>query len=241
MKYYALALIIMAGGISASWAADRNILWDKVHNQCDVNYTNNGLYAPCALVDKNNGYVFYKVDFDKYQYLLMPLKKITGVEDPQLLDADLPRYLWMAWWGRDLVSEKTGRTVKEKDLSVTINPVNSRSQDQLHLHISCLAQPVRAALDSISSWSSSWAEFPQPLQGNTWQYRKVTLEELQQKNLFKEINDQVVAMGKEMQYTTIALLNIDNDDFLLLAASGDSGKGIAAETLQDHECAVAAQ
>jgi len=239
MKYLYSALLIMAGFISASWAADRNILWDKVHNQCDVNYSNNGVYAPCALVDKNNGYVFYKVDYDKYQYLLMPLKKITGVEDPQLLDADLPPYLYMAWWGRDLVSEKTGRTVKEKDISITINPLNSRSQDQLHLHISCLAQPVRTALDNVTTYSSSWAEFPQPLQGITWQYRKITLAELKQRNLFKEINDNVVANGKEMQYTTIALLNIDNNDFLLLTASGDSNKGIAAETLQDHDCAVA--
>lgn len=241
MKCLNIILLIMAGYISSGWAADRNILWDKVHNQCDVNYTNNGLYAPCALVDKNNGYVFYKVDFDKYQYLLMPLKKITGVEDPQLLDEDLPRYLWMAWWGRDLVSEKVGRTVKENDLSITINPLNSRSQDQLHLHISCLAQPVRDALNNVTAYSSSWSEFPQPLQGNTYQYRKVTLNELKQKNLFKEINDNVVARGKEMQYTTIALLNIDHDDFLLLTASGDSSKGIAAETLQDHECAVAAK
>lgn len=241
MKYRNIILFITAGCISACCAADRNILWDKVHNQCDVNYTNNGLYAPCALVDKNNGYVFYKVDFDKYQYLLMPLKKITGVEDPQLLDADLPRYLWMAWWGRDLVSEKTGRTVKESDLSITINPLNSRSQDQLHLHISCLAPPVRAVLNSVNTYSSNWSEFPQPLQGNTYQYRKVTLDELKQENLFKEINDNVVANGKEMRYTTIALLNIDHDDFLLLTASGDSTKGIAAETLQDHECTVAAQ
>lgn len=239
MKHFNILALIMAGFIFSVFAADRNILWDKVHNQCAVNYTDNGLYAPCTLVDKNNGYVFYKVDYDKYQYLLMPLKKITGVEDPQLLDTDLPRYLWMAWWGRDLVAEKTGRTVKERDISITINPINSRSQDQLHLHISCLAQPVRAALDSVASWSSRWAEFPQPLQGNSYYYRKITLDELEHKNLFKEINDYVVASGKEMQYTTIALLNLDTDHFLLLTASGESAKGIAAETLQDHACAVA--
>lgn len=238
MKRNFIAGLFIAAIVFTAQASDRNILWDKVHNQCDVNYSTQGLYTPCTLVDKNNGFVFYKVDGDSYQYLLLPLAKITGVEDKQLLADDLPRYLYMAWWGRDLVSEKLGRTLKEQDFSITINPLNSRSQDQLHLHISCLAPEVRAALDTVTEYSTRWTDFPLPLRGNTYQYRKITRNELQQKNLFKEINDTVTAAGQEMKYTTIALLNIDKDNFLLLIAS-DNTVGVAAETLQDHSCALA--
>ena len=238
MRRLIITLFLFSCFMSAAHA-DRNILWDKVHNQCEINYTLHGLYSPCTLVDENNGYVFYKVDSDSYQYLLMPLAEITGVEDPKLLAEDLPRYLYMAWWGRDLVSEKVGRTVKEKNIAITINALNSRSQDQLHLHISCLAPDVRTALDSVSDYSTRWAEFPQPLKNITYNYRKITLDELKKVNLFKEIEEKVVADDKEMKYTTIALINLDHDNFLLLEASGDSTTGIAAETLQDHTCAIA--
>ncbi|KIS41382.1 CDP-diacylglycerol diphosphatase [Kosakonia radicincitans] len=238
MKVFIASLFLFGFFVSTAHA-DRNILWDKVHNQCEVNYTTNSLYAPCALVDENNGYVYYKVDNDNYQYLLLPLAKITGVEDPQLLADNLPPYLYMAWWGRDLVSEKTGRKVKEKNIAIAINALNSRTQDQLHLHISCLAPAVRTALDSVTNYSTTWAQFPLQLQGNTYNYRKVTLDELKQKNLFKEINDKVVADGKQMKYTTIALINLDSSDFLLLETSGNDTTAIAAETLQDHTCAIA--
>lgn len=231
--------LFLLGCFASAAHADRNILWDKVHNQCEVNYTTNSLYAPCTLVDENNGYVYYKVDTDNYQYLLLPLAQITGVEDPKLLVDNLPPYLYMAWWGRDLVSEKTGRKVKEKNISIAINALNSRSQDQLHLHISCLSPAVRTSLDSVTNYSTTWTQFPLPLQGVNYNYRKVTLDELKHSNFFKEINDKVVADGKEMKYTTIALVNVDSDDFLLLESSGTDTTPVAAETLQDHTCVIA--
>lgn len=225
--------------VSSAWAANRDILWNKVHNQCEPSYINNDTYTPCSLVDKKDNYVIYKVDNDKYQYLLLPTDKITGIEDKKLLQHDANNYLFLAWDVKELLAEKLDRKIKEKNISLTLNSINSRSQDQLHIHISCLAPSVRKAVDKIdlNQFNDNWHPFPEPLKGHSYNFKKLSLSQFKTDNLFQLVNDKVTADGKEMKYSTMAVINTGKDKFLLLEASGSQQEAIGAETLQDHSCA----
>ncbi|WP_345827531.1 CDP-diacylglycerol diphosphatase [Erwinia sp. HDF1-3R] len=238
----ALSVLLLSGSfLSVAHAVDRNILWDKVHNQCEPQYKADGKYTPCSLVDEHDGYVIYKGDSDKYQYLLLPTKQITGIEDEQLLADNQPNYIYLSWEARDLVAEKTDRKVREQDISLTVNSLNTRSQDQLHVHISCLAQPVREALDrmDVKNIDNDWHVFPEPLKTYTFNYKKLSFSELKNRNIFKDVSDKVAADGGELQYSTFAVVNLDSDNFMILEASGTLEKRIGAEKLQDHTCALA--
>ena len=235
---FGLGLLLSA---SSAWSASRDFLWNRVHNECEPAYVNNDNYAPCTLVDKDDNYVIYKVDNDKYQYLLLPTDKVTGVEDKSLLKDDAKNYFFFAWNVKELVSEKLDRKIKEKNISMTINPVNGRSQDQLHIHISCLAPYVREAVDKLdlSTFDESWHPFPVPLKGHNYNFKKLSLSQFKHGNIFRIVNDKAISDKKEMQYTTIALLNVGIDKFLLLESSGSVGNAVSAETLQDHSCSLA--
>ncbi|MGL4859769.1 MAG: CDP-diacylglycerol diphosphatase [Enterobacteriaceae bacterium] len=228
--------------ISQSYANNRDILWDKVHNQCVPAYQNQDIYAPCSLVDENGHYVIFKVDVnnDKYQYLLLPTDKITGVEDKQLLSADTQAWFYQAWSARALIAEKLDRKIKERDISLTVNSINARTQDQLHIHISCLSPDIRKVLDKIDLTRSGkgWQVVPQKLKGHTYSFRKLTLQQLKQDNLFQWANGRALAEGKQMRYTTLAVVNMDKNNFLLLASFGDQHQPVAAEALQDHTCSI---
>lgn len=226
-----------------SQAADRDILWDIVHNKCQPSYDKQGTYGSCSLVNENEGYVLMKDRNGKYQYLLMPLNKVSGIEDKQLVSGNVPDYFRMAWDGRALVTEKTGQRIKENDVSLTVNSINARSQDQLHIHISCLAKPVREALDRFKSekLGDNWSTFPEKLMGYEYSVKKLSSEAFENRNgdnIFKTVSDKVAQDGNEMQYATIAVVNQDKNNFLLLLAQGSKSNPVGAEELQDHDCGL---
>lgn len=57
--------------------------------------------------------------------LAIPLRKVTGVEDPQRPDG-----IWEFAWKAGL-----GRKIDEMELALAVNPKRGRSQDQLHVHV----------------------------------------------------------------------------------------------------------
>lgn len=81
--------------------ADREALWKIVHDRCEFGYRRTGAYAPCTFVDEQSGTALYKADFDPYQFLLIPLARITGIEDPALTGVS----------GSQLPLRRLGRTV----------------------------------------------------------------------------------------------------------------------------------
>src|SRR5262249_21213379 len=65
---------------------------------------------PCKYVDistgERNGYAVLKDKVGIAQFLLIPTRRIIGIESPELLSPDIPNYWRAAWEGRrDLVLE----------------------------------------------------------------------------------------------------------------------------------------
>ena len=73
--------------------------------------------------------------------LIVPLSRVTGVEDPKR-----PDNIWGFAW---TVAKK--RIVKEDDIALAVNPPGIRSQDQLHIHIVRLRDNARKDFDDKRS------------------------------------------------------------------------------------------
>jgi CDP-diacylglycerol pyrophosphatase len=237
-------VLLALGG--AAQAADPDALWKIVSQKCVPNEREYGQPSPCATVDLDKGYVVLKDLVGDTQYLLMPTAKVTGIEDPAVLAPDAPNYFADAWAERHYTVTAAKRDLPRDDLSLAVNSIDGRTQNQLHIHIDCVAPAVRTAIaKNIAALEDRWASFPEPLAGHAYRAMRISGDALTI-NPFKQLAAEVVppdGMGKQTLVVVGANLPGGTPGFVLLAdaanlATGDRGAG---EELQDHSCALAQQ
>ncbi len=222
-------------------AVDHDFLWKRISGQCLPNYQARESYNPCAFVDTGHGYVLYKVDRDPYQYLLLPSERITGIEDPRLAAPGTPNYFWYAWQARALLAEKLGKQLRETDIALTVNAENARTQNQLHIHISCLDPKVRAMLDMLepARLGDGWVALPERISSHRYAARKIDAAALAHTDPFALVRGKLAAEHEPLAYTGVALVKFDARSFLVLVATGNALLGVPAEEMQDHRCSIA--
>jgi len=247
----AAVLAICLGLVLAATAfADPNVLWNIVHTKCVPNEQQHGNPAPCRLVDlssgEQNGYVVLKDLVGATQFLLIPTARVTGIESPLLLAPGAPNYFAYAWRSRAYVGGILKKTLPREDVSLAINSVTGRSQNQLHIHIDCVRGDVRAILKQAQSIiGDHWGAVGAPLAGHTYLAMKVAGADLDQVNPFTLLADGVPGARADMGHHTLVVVGATLSDgrpgFILLddhtnPAAGDDASG---EELQDHACAIA--
>ncbi|WP_260433732.1 CDP-diacylglycerol diphosphatase [Burkholderia cenocepacia] len=117
-----------------------------------------------------------------------------------------------------------------------MNARNARSQDQLHIHISCLSAEARLAIDrSIKNKSNS----PIHIGPYYFYHQKIDISYLKKENAFKFIRGKVAGAEGNIYYSGAALVNLTPSTFLLLWSSGSAQHGTFAEYIQDHTCKLA--
>jgi CDP-diacylglycerol pyrophosphatase len=229
---------------------DRNVLWDVVHQHCTPKAAQKIFPpAPCADVQLGpGGYAIFKDRNGPYQYLLLPLARITGIESTALLAADAANYLAEAWQARLYVEAALHAAQSRDVLSLAINSSQGRSQDQLHIHIDCVRSDVR---DAIHRWlpgivgNPGWHPLPEglPPSGHRYLAKWVGGENLGD-NPFKDLAG-ALPSSDALAAHSLAVLGAyapsGQPGFVLLSgradvATGDRGH---AEELQDTSCAVA--
>jgi len=247
-----IALGVLMAAATAAHAADPDALWKITHDKCVPNEEQHGDPAPCALVDLEGGvaqgYVILKDLVGDTQYLLMPTAKITGIEDPVVLAPGTPNYFADAWKERHFTETAAKRDLPRDDLSLAVNSMYGRSQNQLHIHIDCIAPAVHDALQkNITAIGEKWAPFPEPLAGHRYGAIRVPSEDLDAANPFILLADRVPGARDAMSKETLVVIGENfpggKPGFVILAgeadpANGDHGSG---EELQDHSCALARQ
>jgi CDP-diacylglycerol pyrophosphatase len=246
-----LALLALAGPARAgpARAADPDALWKIISQKCLPNERQYGEPAPCAVVDIDggdaHGYVVLKDRAGATQYLVMPTAKITGIEDPAVLAPGAANYFADAWRERHFTVDAAERELRRDELSLAVNSVYGRSQNQLHIHIDCVAPAVRAAVGrQIAAVGDAWAPFPEPLAGHPYRAIRVAGEALAA-NPFDLVADGIAgaraAMGKETLVVVGATLANGKPGFVILDTTADLATGNRAngEELQDHSCALA--
>jgi CDP-diacylglycerol pyrophosphatase len=226
-------------------ATDPDILWKIVHDRCVVDEAKFGHAAPCTVVDLTAGYAILKDIVGETQYLLIPTTRITGIESPAVLEPTTPNYFAYAWNQTGLVDARLGKTLPRQDLSLAINAVSGRTQDQLHIHIDCIRADVRDALARhAAAVGNQWAPFPEHLAGMSYRAIRINGASLGATDPFTLLADDEPGARAVMGSHTLVLVGETfvggEPGFILLdnhadPAAGDMGNG---EALQDHACQV---
>jgi CDP-diacylglycerol pyrophosphatase len=247
------ALLLAAAVIATARTAradDRLALWHIVHDQCVADFTSSGDPAPCAAVSlaggERRGYAVLKDRSGATQFLLIPTSRVTGIEDPAVLAPDAPNYFADAWRSIGDVAERAHVALPRDSLSLAINAVAGRSQDQLHIHMDCVRPDVRDALHRLAGGiGPAWAPLSEAIGGHLYLAMRIDGASLDAANPFRLLADGVAGAAGAMGRHTLVVVGMTFGNgapgFALLDASsdpshGDFGNG---ESLQDHDCAAA--
>lgn len=216
-------------------------LWRIVSQQCVPHQQKNQNPEPCAKVDLPSGFVLLKDIHGPLQYLLMPTAKMKGMESPELLQAQTPNFFWLAWQQREMMSVRRGSHVPDDVVSLTINSTSGRTQNQLHIHISCLRADVRGQLNQYANTlSNQWQAFPESLAGNQYIARKVSAAEFSQRGPFIMLASQVSQAREHMGRYSLAMAKLADGDWVVLATERNllQLNLASAEQVQDHDCGL---
>ena len=247
-----LLAIVFAADVAR---ADRDALWHIIDTQCVPEAAAGQAPAPCARVqlapDRDHGWVLLKDRVGVLQFLLMPTARIPGIESPLIEAPDATNYLAQAWRARDLLDARNAQTRRGGPLprdvvSLTVNSIKRRSQDQLHIHISCTQPELRARLLAAQEdIGKDWAQLPGGWLRHTWFVRRVEAKRLDGVNPFVDVAEHLPGLGADMSLVTIGVVGVHftngADGFVLMASRfdpADPSTGTAEGDVQDHDCAV---
>jgi CDP-diacylglycerol pyrophosphatase len=241
------ALFAIAACAAGPARADRLALWTIVHNQCAAHAEAGQGPAPCERIDlahgDDQGVALLKDRVGIAQFLVIPTRRVTGVEDPFVVDPAAPDYFAFAWTARDALAARLGGPLPREDVSIAINSEFARSQDQLHLHLDCLDKEVATKLAAdIGGFDETWRPMGEPLKGRVYWARRVLSDDLSAVRPLNLLADGVPDAKAHMALESLAVVGATfagKPGFVLLADHAELAAGGHAEDLQDHDCAVA--
>jgi CDP-diacylglycerol pyrophosphatase len=235
---------------AVGWAADRSDLWEIVHDRCIVGATKNADPAPCRYLNlsmgERNGYAVLKDINGATQFLLIPTRRFTGIESPEIVAQDGPNYWRAAWDAKKYINLQLGRILPREAFGLAVNASSNRTQDQLHIHIDCIQPDVMTELSLHSKdIHESWADLPfELLPGRRFIARRIDTADLRGVNPFNLLYSRIEAARGDMAHQTLILVGAtfaaNKDGFILLTETADgtikgSGHG---EDLLDHGCTI---
>ena len=233
--------------------SDPNVLWQLIR-KCRVSARKKHTYPPrpCVEVDHatdpGQGYGVLKDRAGRYQYLVLPLARITGIESPLLLTPAAPNYFADAWTARLYVEAALHHRLPRDEVALVVNSIDGRSQNQLHIHVDCIRPSVYDALKRIRPiLTTQWRPLPMPLPPNNHRYEARWVDGATLTvNPFKSLAASLPAGDRMALHSLIAVgaQSVDGKPgFILLSGhvdkrTGDVGSG---DELHDLSCAIAAR
>jgi CDP-diacylglycerol pyrophosphatase len=225
-------LAISYGGLDPSslWAVEANCMAVK---------RSTGLAFPCVEValptSNDTGWVLLKSPKSATEFLLSPAEPVGGLEDV-LAVQQRARALWQrAWEARRHVGVILRRQLNWDDVGLAVNSATTRTQDQFHIHIECVAAQTKAVLATLT-WPESSAWRPGlHLGGADYWVRRLAPEVLGLANVVQLVRE-IPAAPKSLRRASVALIGVtkpNHEDGLLLLANFDD---VPAEDLLDHRC-----
>ena len=226
-----IVISLLQLAIGTAWAADPDALWKIINGTCE----------PC--VAKRQDYVVMKDHHGIAQYLVLPTARIAGMESPEILDPNAPNYWAAAWAAKSWVDAKLPQPLARDRTVLAINSAYGRTQNQLHIHVDCLAAEVHQtlALDS-SAIGPNWSALPHGLKGHPYWARRLISEDLVDANPFLLLADAVPDARAHMGQYTLVVVGARFEDgqngFILLTDRADlvTADRASGEEVQDHDC-----
>ena len=217
-------------------------LWRLIERDCRGT---EGPRGDCLWVDAaaDRRDVLVKDTHGDYQFLLMPLDKVSGIENRGLYQRGAPNYFAAAWQARSHTELALRQPLPRNVASLALNSPHGRSQHQLHIHVDCLRADVLQALDAhAAALAGQWQPLPVLLRGHQYQARLLPGVELTANPLNLLAYD--LAGVDDVGQWSLVVAGRDavqgGPGFILLATRVDAGTGneASAEELQDHACSV---
>jgi len=248
---------LLAGALAAAGSAESHLaavdpdaLWKIVDSQCVVEQITANDPSPCTEVDlaggRDRGFAVLKDLVGRTQYLVIPTRRVTGIESPDLLAPDAPNYWQDAWTARRYVVAAAAAPLTRDDIGLAVNSRFARSQNQLHIHVDCLKPNVKAALlRQAAKISADWAPLHVGPAGSHYVARQIAGAELGDADPFRLLADNVAGarenMGEETLVVAGATLGDGSPGFYVLSDRSDlaAGHRASGEQLLDHACALA--
>src|SRR3984885_15982846 len=226
-RILAVVAVLTVSAAFAAYAMElhRMALWQVVR-ACVADYKLTGTPFPCLEVNltggEERGTVVLRPPLSE-DTLLAPTRRIKGIEDPFLQSPEAPNYFDAAWRARTFLEDSGGEAPERDNIALFVNSAVVRTQDQLHIHVSCLRPYARRTLAAIAPKVpiGEWAQIG-PVVPHTmfWAYR-IPGTELASVNPFRlaaeELGDKTSGPGDLTVGVVGARVDAD-DQFLILAS-----------------------
>jgi CDP-diacylglycerol pyrophosphatase len=240
----ALASILLAAVLLATPACGANpdALRQIVQEQCLVHWAQRHDPAPCERVELGDppredlGYALLADRKGGAHLLLIPTRRITGIESADLALPGAPNYLSAAWRARERLEAAVGHSLPRNSVGLAVNPVHARTQNQLHIHIECVRRDVLQALaEQAGRFSSDWRSVR--IGAYNLEAREIASETLDGQNPFKLLNEHILEEHGVMGEYTLVIAGTQSASgpgFIVLTS-----RSMAGELLLDSTCAAA--
>jgi CDP-diacylglycerol pyrophosphatase len=189
----------------------------------------------CRGYSKTGGFIILK-DHSPAKpdaYLIIPTTKVTGVEDPGIFEPPVADFWAYAWRQAQIYLKRPAA-----DTGLAINSAFGRTQNQLHIHISCLRRDVSKALaaNEAEIGADPVRPFEMRLPPHNHLYRVIKVTSLSTESPFVRVAAMPGA-AKNMagQGIAVAQSRMASSYFVLDTRHGSANPG-AAEELLDQSC-----
>ena len=179
--------------------------------------------------------------------MLIPTTQISGIEDPIVRGPNATTYFDSAWEVRTHIDDALHLTLPRDDIGLAINSAVSRSQDQLHIHFSCIRTDVWKTLhEHEGNIGNHWAPFNVSLVGHRYIAMWVSGEHLSPHNPFRLLAEGLPDATRDMGNRTLVVIGLTRADgtkgFVILAdrVNQENDDLANGEELLDNACHVAA-
>jgi CDP-diacylglycerol pyrophosphatase len=243
-----LTSVMVAAQPHSVAAANRGELWFVVHDICLPAYRSIGVAFPCLEVNIANGldrgFAVLQTPSSAAHVLVVPSTRISGIESEALQSQDAPNYWQAAWDARRFVEQGARRQLPRDKIGMAINSLASRSQDQLHIHVACIAPAVADFLRRHQAEiHGDWSPLRAKLAGHRFVAMKVETENLAKVEPFKllasGLPSNMFTIGRQALAVIGATFRSGKSGFYLLAndARASPRDTVSAEALLDDKCA----
>jgi CDP-diacylglycerol pyrophosphatase len=177
---------------------------------------------------------------------LMRLKE-TSLASPTVRGPNATNYFARAWEVRTHIDDALHVTLPRDDIGLAINSVVSRSQDQLHIHFSCIRADVWETLhEHEGNIGNQWAPFNVSLVGHRYIAMWVSGAHLSTHNPFRLLAESLPDAMRDMGNRTLVVIGLTRTGgtkgFVILVDQVNKELGDLAngEELLDNACDIAA-
>ena len=221
----------------------RHSLYDKME-RCKAGKLGN---PPCLEYKSTEQYVLLQdhAPNKPRSCLTVPTAQVTGIEDSQTVSNQKVRDLWADAWGerekcfKNAPQPNQGKPEPASWTGLAINSESVRTQDQLHIHASCLDQTVKGIIDQSSSEFHAFNWTPVKIRRHTWYVQKLTSLTGKQ-SPFELIQSRATHNKKDDNYigwhSLVVVSARGGDGYYLLDAYRENGYNAAGEAMLNQSC-----